>query len=129
MPRLSAWTLTRTIFSRAPAALLEMSQFDPAGLVWTDIAAAAGGTLPTARVGPGLAALGPRLYLFGGYTGTGSCASESAWGMATCGARPLPPIGGQHAPLRPRLGDLSGIWGLSWGVPALSFCGRGRSVP
>ena len=53
------------------AALGHMAAFDPATALWTPVPAPAGGAAPIGRIGPGLAASGTRLYLFGGFDGTG----------------------------------------------------------
>ena len=53
------------------ATLGNLSIFDPAAVRWAPIPALVGGAVPSARIGPGFAASGTKLYLFGGFDGAG----------------------------------------------------------
>jgi hypothetical protein len=53
------------------AALATLTSFDPAEISWTVVSSQASGTTPAGRIGAGLAACGARLFLFGGFDGTG----------------------------------------------------------
>ena len=54
------------LFPVTPGMLGDLHVYDPVAMAWTDLSAAASGTLPSPRAGHGFTAAGGKLYLHGG---------------------------------------------------------------
>ena len=55
--------------------LQDLHVYDPATMAWTDLSAAASGTPPSARMYHGFTSAGGKLYVHGGYDGSGESKS------------------------------------------------------
>ena len=60
-------------FLSAGTLLQDLLVYDPAAMAWTDLSAAASGTPPSAREGHGFTSAGGKLYVHGGFGGSGEC--------------------------------------------------------
>ena len=62
-------------FRSAGTLLQDLHVYDPAAMAWTDLSATASGTPPSARMYHGFTSAGGKLYVHGGYDGSGESKS------------------------------------------------------